>query len=86
MPGGFPYNLAEVFGISTRRAKEQRPYLKGQCHTGSLNVKMQPFVHFGAHFKHIKMMCRAKEPRPYLKGQGLTCSFSVCILAFVAGL
>ena len=26
------------------RAKEPCPYLKGQGHTDSLNVKMQPFV------------------------------------------
>ena len=41
---GFPY---KVFGISRRcvaRAIEIRPYLRGQGHTGGLDVKMHPFV------------------------------------------
>ena len=37
----FPYNLAEVFGITGRCVAQN---LKGQGHTGSLNVKMQPFL------------------------------------------
>ena len=34
----------EVFGISRRRVGQKNHTLKGQGHTGSSNVKMQPFV------------------------------------------
>ena len=86
---GFPYNFAEVFG---------RTYLKGQVHTGVLNVKTQPFVpglillcmefkNNLAHVCHIKTKTVTRDRTTPLSQRSRShLHFSVCMLAFVAGL